>query len=82
MFYINDVVIKNIMYRLIAKDNRVAHCICVVSSTQSIFMSLTLNYRKSRKSDYANRNMFIYKYTSLIIIDHKYILAIEKTKRI
>ncbi len=56
--YINDVVIK-IVYRLIAKDNRNAHCISVVSLTQNILILFISNYRKNCKSDNASRDIFI-----------------------
>ncbi len=79
MFYINNVVIK-IIYKLIAKDNRDAHCISIVSLTQNILMLFILNYRKSRKSNNASRNIFIYKYTNLIITSCKNVFAIERTK--
>ncbi len=70
------------MYKLIAKNSRNTHCISVVSLTQNILMLFILNYRESRKSDNTSQDIFIYKYTSLIIISRKYVFAIEKTKRI
>jgi len=79
--YINNIVTKIIIYKLITKNDRVIYYIYVVSSIQSILILFILNYWKSCKSNCIDRNIFIYKYTSLIIINRKYILAIKKTKK-
>jgi len=78
--YINNIVIKIVIYKLIAKNNRDAHYISVVSSILSISILLILNYRESCKSENASRDIFIYRYISLIITSCKYILVIETTK--
>ncbi len=70
------------MYRSIAKNNQDTHCTSVVSSIQNILMSFILNYRKNCKSNNASRDIFTYRYTSLIIINCKYVFAIKKIKRI
>jgi hypothetical protein len=70
------------VYKLIAKNNRNIYYISIVSSIQNILILFILNYRESCKSNNTSRDIFIYRYTSLIITNYKYIFTIERTKKI